>query len=89
MDWTYTERKLAAQLHDACAGGYLEIAKLLIGGNGLNHPGGAELDAVDSDGETPLHLACNGGHASVVALLLKHEADQSIKNEVFTRLSPT
>ncbi len=30
--------------------------------------------------ETPLHLACEGGHAEIVALLLRYGADTSIKN---------
>ena len=66
-------------LHSAAAGNYLEIATLLIEGNGVDHPGGADVNAVDDDGETPLHCACNGGHAGVVAYLLAKGANSGVR----------
>ena len=36
--------------------------------------------AIDSDGESPLHLACNGGHHEVAKLLLDAGADATHAN---------
>jgi hypothetical protein len=33
---------------------------------------GAEINACDNDGNTPLHLASQAGHASIVKYLLEH-----------------
>ena len=35
----------------------------------------AKIDAVDEDGNQPLHLACNRGHTNTSILLLSHGAD--------------
>ena len=35
----------------------------------------AKIDALDSDGESPLHLATNGGHQAIVDLLLSTLGD--------------
>jgi len=40
----------------------------------------AELDAIDLGGNTPLHLACAGGHAMAVRTMLEFAADTSIAN---------
>eukprot|EP00946_MAST-07B_sp_MAST-7B-sp1_P000909 g909.t1 len=40
----------------------------------------AEVDATDLGGNTPLHLACAGGHAATVRTLLQFAADTSIAN---------
>lgn len=39
-----------------------------------------DVNAKDKDGNTPLHLASANGNADLVAELLKHNADYSIKN---------
>lgn len=41
---------------------------------------GARLDALDSHGDTPLHIAARNGHLSLVELLMKHGADLTIHN---------
>ena len=42
---------------------------------------GCDIDAVDSDGKTPLHWACERGHADVAALLIDYSA--SIFSQAF------
>lgn len=41
---------------------------------------GANIDDIDVEGNTPLHLATKLGHTAQVCLLLKHRADQKIVN---------
>lgn len=41
---------------------------------------GAPVDAQDIDGDTPLHLAAQGGSANCVYLLVKHDANVNIEN---------
>lgn len=41
---------------------------------------GSKINAQDINGQTPLHLATNGGHTAQVCLLLKHRADQHLPN---------
>ncbi|KAF7320099.1 hypothetical protein MKEN_00794300 [Mycena kentingensis (nom. inval.)] len=43
--------------------------------------GGADLNAWDEFGYTPLHLAADRGHAPIVEYLLQRGADASIKDE--------
>ncbi|DBA02845.1 TPA: hypothetical protein N0F65_006635 [Lagenidium giganteum] len=50
-------------LHEAARAGDVEIAALLV-----QH--GAQLDAVDSSGDSPLHVACRGGWTPIVRLLI-------------------
>jgi ankyrin repeat protein len=42
---------------------------------------GADPNASDSIGVTPLHAAAANGHADVVKLLLEREADPSIRHK--------
>ncbi|KAE9372834.1 ankyrin [Stipitochalara longipes BDJ] len=42
---------------------------------------GAELEAKDGNGRTPLSWAAEKGHAAVVKLLLDRDADMSIENK--------
>ena len=60
--------RVEAPLHDASAGGYYDIARVLL-------QRGAKVDAIDNDGDSPLHLASNVGHAHVVDLLLNHAGE--------------
>ena len=52
-------------LHYAAAYGHIRIAEILI-------EGGAEVNAVTSSGATPLALATEYGHESVISLLLSY-----------------
>lgn len=63
---------LMRDLHLAVRLGHEPIVSLL-----LRH--GAEADALDSIGRSPLHLACIHGHPAIATTLLEHGADISIK----------
>ncbi|GFR50918.1 hypothetical protein Agub_g13237 [Astrephomene gubernaculifera] len=62
-------------LHDAAAGGYLEICEKL-----LEKADGAIVNKADEDGDTPLHNAARGNHTAVVKLLLARGADRNMQN---------
>jgi ankyrin repeat protein len=64
-------------LHAASHFGHLEIAQLLLGR-------GASVDYFGNDGlyETALHFACKAGHANLVTLLLKNEANVHARNKL-------
>lgn len=53
---------------------YLEVTRLLVAG-------GANVNARDSMGRTPLHVAAEGSPVKVVALLLDSGADVAARNE--------
>ncbi|HEY4638126.1 MAG TPA: ankyrin repeat domain-containing protein, partial [Burkholderiales bacterium] len=53
----------AAELHDAARRGDLAAVERLLAA-------GAQVDATDGGGATPLYLAAGEGHAAVVARLL-------------------
>jgi len=62
-------------LHDAAAGGYLDLLQLLIA------KGGADvLQQQDMDGDTALHNAARGGHPAVVQYLLQQGANPALRN---------
>ena len=61
----------------AAVGGNAPVASELI-------RAGAEMNAMDKDGKTPLMLAVVNGYQSLVELLLENDADISVKNEVPT-----
>ncbi|KAH9190173.1 hypothetical protein AeNC1_007859, partial [Aphanomyces euteiches] len=60
-------------LHECAAHGYIELAKLLVDYK-------ANLDAQDSDGNTPLVYAAYDDHLDVLALLLARGAQPDVVN---------
>lgn len=56
-------------LHDACRGGHVDIARMLVAA-------GAKLDVVDSMGDSPLHVACRLGWTQIVHFLLTVAAQE-------------
>eukprot|EP00227_Mantoniella_beaufortii_P017628 CAMPEP_0197586658 /NCGR_PEP_ID=MMETSP1326-20131121/8558_1 /TAXON_ID=1155430 /ORGANISM="Genus nov. species nov., Strain RCC2288" /LENGTH=223 /DNA_ID=CAMNT_0043151307 /DNA_START=47 /DNA_END=718 /DNA_ORIENTATION=- len=70
-------------LHDATAGGYVEIVRALLAAAAAL--GGAVLErcvnAQDGDGEVPLHCAARGDHVEVVRALLAAGAAADVKSE--------
>ena len=60
-------------LHNAAAHGNEEIAAYLIAQ-------GAEVNALDNEGETPLFLAAMHGQIELVRLLLANGADKEVQN---------
>ncbi|KAF4309234.1 hypothetical protein GTA08_BOTSDO03199 [Botryosphaeria dothidea] len=75
-DPTMTDKSKATCLHSAAASRNIELCRLLLADEARN---GSKIDAdaIDSKGETPLHLACKltEGSLGVVRLLLKHGAN--------------
>ncbi|KAJ8284753.1 hypothetical protein COCON_G00036030 [Conger conger] len=57
--------------------GNVEVASLLLGA-------GADVDARDKDGKTPLMVAVLNNHEQLVQLLLENGADHDVKNEFGT-----
>ena len=55
--------------------GHLEIAQELM-------KFGADIDPVDFEGNTPIHLAASEGHTNVIKLLLSKNASVHIKNSL-------
>ena len=66
-------------LHNACRKNKLKTAKKLL-------QDGADPDAVDSEGLTPLKIACQNHNYKIVEILLVHEADIDAKTNGHTAL---
>ncbi|XP_060201429.1 uncharacterized protein LOC132629978 [Lycium barbarum] len=60
----------AIPLHDACAGGYTEIARLLINNAPDSECVKRMMDTFDEEGDAPLHHAARGEHLDVIRLLI-------------------
>ena len=63
-------------LHQAVRGGHVFAVAALIAT-------GATVDAQDGDGDTPLHLAAEAGHAVIVSLLIQATASLNVKNNTY------
>ncbi len=61
-------------LHKAISGEAIKIAHKLI------ELGYCDVNAQDTDGNTPLHIACQQVNPDFVQILLKHNAIQNLKN---------
>lgn len=61
-------------LFAAAKNGYFDLTRRV-----LNN--GAQVNAVNDDGVTALHLATEGGHAEIVRLLLEQGADASVTDQ--------
>ena len=70
-------------LHDASAGGHLEIVRLVLAAAAaLGDEALVEcVNAQDGDGECPLHLSARGDHVEVVRQLLAAGAKADVKSE--------
>ncbi|CAG2233381.1 DAPK [Mytilus edulis] len=64
---------LKSVLHVACENNYLQIVELILRNN-------ANLNEMDTHGNTPLHLACKQGHVEIVDLLLAYKASVDISD---------
>lgn len=60
-------------LHAACYDGRVDITELLISL-------GAEVDAREVGGRTPMHHAANNGHVEVIDVLVRHGANLELKD---------
>uniref|UniRef100_A0A7S0YHL7 Uncharacterized protein n=1 Tax=Polytomella parva TaxID=51329 RepID=A0A7S0YHL7_9CHLO len=64
-------------VHDAAAGGYLEICKKLLARGNVE----MLMSAVDEDGDIPLHHASRGDHLEVVQYFISLNADPTKRNK--------
>ena len=60
-------------LHTACSSGFSRIAKLLI-------QGGANVDALNTEGNSPLHIAYQYGKNAIVSILIGSGANENARN---------
>ena len=61
-------------LHYAAQRGHMDVVDWLIAK-------GADVDAINSAGDTPLHYAAKAGHKNIVELLIVKEADVNAKTD--------
>lgn len=61
-------------LHVACVNGYARIARLLI-------KFGTNVDAVNLDGNTPLHLCYQYGRSQLISMLIASGANENARNK--------
>ncbi len=64
----------ASDIHTLASKGETQAAQELL----INQP--TEISAVDSEGSTPLHLACRKGHPEMIEMLLSKGADPNARN---------
>lgn len=61
-------------LHYAVFAGHEEVARLLV-------ESGADVNALSTNGSTPLMMAARQGHEALAGMLLQHGADARIRND--------
>lgn len=66
--FTFKDRELYTPLHAAVASGKVNCIRMIIAA-------GADIEAKNVDGNTPLHIACFNGHANAVTELLNNNAN--------------
>lgn len=76
-DPTVEDHGNALALHDAASGGHLACARLLLSAA----PG--TVNAVDDDGDTPMHNAARADQPDMVSLLLCRGADAGLCNKAW------
>ena len=64
--------------HVAALNDQLEVLRMLAE-RGFNFKGGEDL--CNSEGNTPLHLACEKPNLEIILFLLMNESDYAIKNK--------
>jgi len=63
---------MMSDIYRACEDGDVNLLKVLID----TSPPGSEINLIESNGNTPLHIACKNGHTDIVQLLLyKYNVD--------------
>jgi hypothetical protein len=62
--------------YNACRDNDVDITKQLLESMNLS-----EVNAIESDGETALHVACRNGHTDIIRLLLDRGASRSIRDK--------
>jgi len=67
------DKQLRSGLHYACGRGDVAVVEAMISC-------GAEIDALDQDGYTPLHIAAGYLHEQVISVLMKSGADPSLED---------
>eukprot|EP00892_Ulva_mutabilis_P009822 jgi/Ulvmu1/7211/UM034_0120.1 len=75
-DVTVVDEDSSTVLHDAAAGGSIEILRMILD----KDP--ALVSAVDADGDTPLHNAARGGWTEIVETLILEGASPLVKNKL-------
>jgi len=60
-------------LHVACINGYARVARLLL-------RFGINIDATNTDGNTPLHLCYQYGRSQLVSILISSNANENARN---------
>lgn len=68
-------QEISMLLHWACGNGQAVTVQTLI-------DGGADVNAQDDRGNTPLHEACRFGHNLIVEMLIQAGADLNVKNNM-------
>jgi len=72
-DWISDGDNFSTPIHQSILSGSVMACEFLL----LN---GAKINAIDGQGNSPLHLAANQGRTAQVCLLLKHKANHHIRN---------